>query len=135
MDDIQRPLVVEQDGAPVRRPAPPVLEERQALGGDPPHAGAVEIDDEERHVRVGGTARIDAAEDQPLLQSVSRVGSGYLNWRKVPVSGSTIVAAQFSSPSVQAVKIETWLPSGDQRGPTENPGNSCCRWLPSGFAV
>jgi hypothetical protein len=51
------------------------------------------------------------------------------------VSGSTIVAAQFSSPSVQAAKSETWLPSGDQRGPPENPGKSCCRWLPSGLAV
>src|SRR6266511_920254 len=71
MDDIERPLVVEQDGAPVRRPAPPVLEERQAPWGDPPHAGAIEIDDEERHVRVGGAARIDAAEDEPL--AVGRV--------------------------------------------------------------
>src|SRR6266511_1542881 len=73
--------------------------------------------------------------DQPPPQGVSRVGSGHLNWRKVPVSGSTIVAAQFSSPSLQAVKIETWLPSGDQRGPPENPAKSCCRWLPSGLAV
>jgi hypothetical protein len=63
------------------------------------------------------------------------VGSGHWNWRKVPVSGSTIVAAQFSSPSVQAAKIETWLPSGDQHGPPENPRKSCCRWLPSAFAV
>src|SRR6266540_1844505 len=62
MDDIERPLVVEQDGAPVRRPAPPVLEERQAPWGDPPHAGAIEIDDEERHVRVGVAARVGHAE-------------------------------------------------------------------------
>src|SRR4029450_8071825 len=75
------------------------------------------------------------SDDQPPPQGVSRVGSGNLNWRKVPVSGSTIVAAQFSSPAVQAAKAETWLPSGDQRGPPENPGKSRRMWVPSGFAV
>src|SRR4029450_2012912 len=73
--------------------------------------------------------------DQPPPQGVSRVGSGNLDWRQVPVSGSTIVAAQFSSPSVQAAKTETWLPSGDQRGPPENPGKSRRMWVASGFAV
>src|SRR5215213_7073224 len=65
-DDKQRLPVVEQDGGPIRRPAPPVLPERKAPRGDPPQAAAIHIDDEECHVRLGGAARIDAVEHEPL---------------------------------------------------------------------
>src|SRR4029453_11260292 len=66
VNDVERATSPEQDGLPVRRPAPAALEERQAPGGDPPYAGAIDVDDEERHVRLGGAAGIDAAEHEPL---------------------------------------------------------------------
>src|SRR5260221_13450031 len=77
-----------------------------------------------------------ASGDQELPQSVSRVGSGHLNWRNVPEPGSTIVAAQVSVPSVQAVAIAPRLPSRDQRGAPQGPlENSRRSWLPSRVAV